>query len=202
MAYLGNSPSKETILRLEARKSFSFHLAVMDPERRPISLTGATLRIVMKQSPMDAADTDDGDNLIAADTAVLVDAARGLARFDIQASDLNLPTGEYQFAVVLKAASGYSTVLVKGLVDLQQNTEFTSVASAFSTAQPAQQLEVLLRGSTTVEVTVGTSRLPAAPSFSYSTAAPTGGVDGDVHAQYFLNGSPARLWVRVSGTWR
>lgn len=202
MAYLGNSPGKETILRLEARKSFSFSLAVKDEQRRAIDLTGASIRIVMKQLPLDSADADDGDNLIAEPDAVMTAAELGLSRIDIQAADLNWPTGEYPFAVVLVDDGGYSTVLVKGQIDLVQNTEFNSLASLFSTANPSQRLEVLLRGTTAVDVIVGTAQQLAAPVFASSSAAPAGGIDGDVHLQWFANGTPARLWVRASGIWR
>ena len=202
MAYLGNSPSKETILRLEARKSFSFSLAVKDTQRRAIDLTGATIRTIMKQLPLDSADVDDGDNLIADPVAVLTAPALGLARIDIQSADLNWPTGEYPFAVVLTAANGFSTVLVKGVVDLVQNTEFGSLASLFSAANPAQRLEVLLQDTVVVDVVVGTAQQLAAPVFSTSSAAPSGGIDDDVHLQWFADGTPARLWVRASGIWR
>lgn len=202
MAYLGNSPSKETILRLEARKSFSFALAVKDAQRRAVDLTGASLRIVMKALPLDSADTDDGDNLIAEPDAIMTAAELGLSRIDIQAADLNWPTGEYPFAVVLTDADGYSLVLVKGLIDLVQNTEFNSLASLFSSANPSQQLEVLLRGTTTVEVVVGTAQQLAAPVLSTSSGVPAGGMDGDVHLQWFIDDTPARYWVRVSGIWR
>lgn len=202
MAYLGNSPGKETILRLEARKSFSFALAVKDTHGRAVDLTGSTLRIIMKQLPLDSADTDDGDNLIADPDATKTAAALGLARFDIQAADLNWPIGEYPFAIVLTDADGFSVVLVKGLIDLQQNTEFNSLASLFSSATPTQQLEVLLRGTTVVDVIVGTALQPAAPSYSRSLQVPVGGVDGDLHLQYFLDGARTRTWTNVNGTWR
>lgn len=202
MAYLGNTPSKETILRLEARKSFSFSLAVKDPQRRPIDLTGSSIRTVMKQLPLDSADTTDLDNLIADPVATLTSPALGLARIDIQSADLNWPIGEYPFAVVLKDPSGFSTVLVKGLVDLVQNTEFGSLASLFADANPAQRLEVLLRDTTVVDVYVGNSEPQLAPLFSRSTAAPVGGGDGDMHLQYFTTGAAARVWTNVSGIWR
>lgn len=202
MAYLGNTPSKETILRLEARKSFSFVLAVKDAQRRAVDLTGASLRIVMKALPLDVADADDDDNLIAEPDAVPTAPDQGLVRFDIQAADLNWPTGEYPFVVVLTDSDGFSTVLVKGLVDLVQNTEFNSLASLFSTANPTQQLEVLLRGTTAIDVVAGSALQPAAPGWSRSTAAPASGVDGDVHLQYFTDGTPARVWTNVAGTWR
>lgn len=202
MAYIGNSPSKEVILRLEARKSFSFALAVKDAHGRAVDLTGTTLRIIMKQLPLDSADSDDGDNLIAEPDAAKTAAALGLARFDIQAADLNWPVGEYPFAIVLQTVNGFSTVLVKGIVDLQQNTEFNSLASMFETVNPTQQLEVLLRGNTVVDVISGSALQPAAPSYSRSLQEPVGGVDGDLHLQYFIDGSRTRTWTNVNGTWR
>lgn len=156
MSYLGNTPTKgQVVLALEARKSFSFSLWVKDHRRRAVDLTGCTLRFVMKSLPLDATDVTDDTNLVANDEATLVDAPAGYARFDLQATDLGHTPGEYPFSVVLLTPAGYSAVIVKGVVDLQQNTEFASLASTYAGVNPPAALEVALRGMTTIEVYTG-----------------------------------------------
>lgn len=163
MAYLGNSPAQLTVLRLEVRKSFTLGVHVRDPRGRPVDLTGCSLRIVAKVPGSSL--TDDSDNLLLADEdAVLVNAARGYARFDIQAATLDHAPREYPFAIVLVTADGYSSVLVKGVLDLQDNTEFASTGSMFSDLDPVQTLDVVLRERNVLVVRVG-GQLP--PGMNY-----------------------------------
>ena len=61
MAYIGNSPTSETVLRLEARKSFALGLYIQDANGRPLDITDASIRLVAKKLPLRATDTNDGD---------------------------------------------------------------------------------------------------------------------------------------------
>lgn len=163
MAYLGNTPGKATILRVEARKSFSLGLWVKDSLGRAADLTGCSLTIVAKPSPLDT--TSDVTNFLGPNaTAVLAVPSRGYARFDIQASTLDQEPGEYEYAIVLITAAGYSGVIVKGILQIEQNTEYASVGSSYSTSNPPQSLTVLLQGTNSINVFVG-GQLP--PGMNY-----------------------------------
>ena len=155
MAYIGNTLSGTTVISVEARKSFALILTFADTNRRPADLTGCTVRFVVKSLPLRDTDTGDSDNLITSSVATLVDPAGGVCQFSVQASELDFPPGEYPFAIVLVTPQGYSSVAVKGVLDLQQNTEFTSMSSTYSATSAPSSIEVLLRGPDTIDVIAG-----------------------------------------------
>lgn len=170
MAYIGNTPGKATIIQLEARKSFSLGLWFMDQGGRPADLTGSSVRLVAKASPIDVTDTDDSDNLIVNSTAMIVDAAHGYCSFNLQASELDLEPTEYPFAVVLTTPTGYTSTVLKGVIDIQQNPDFTAMGSSYPPPEelPSQTLEVVLRGISLVDVRLG--HVPP-PGFHWLSAA-------------------------------
>lgn len=191
MAYLGNSPVPgNTVLQLEVRKSFSFALRFVDANDNPLDITGCTITLVVKEAERDTGDANDTDNLVVNSVAELVLAYRGFARFDLQATDLDHPAGEYPYAIVLRTPSGYSTVAVKGILELLPNTEFGSLAHDYDAANTPLSLEVAMRGETVIAVRIG-STLP--PGMNYFTDAervqletrsvPDGGLIGQVLAK-------------------
>ena len=163
MANIGNTPSQGTILRVEARKSFSLGLWLTDSRGRAVDLSGCTMTIVAKPSPIDT--TSDASNIFAGnDMASINVPLLGYARFDIQATSLDQPAGEYEFAIVLRDVHGYSSVIVKGQLDIQQNAEVASAGILYATANPSQSLSVMLRESNSISVSVG-STLPPGMNF-------------------------------------
>ena len=165
MAYLGTSPDQETVLRLEARKSFSLNFYVRDYNGRPLDITTAKLRLVMKALPLNPNDVNDDDNLIVNSSAVIVDGPTGHARFNVQASELNHPIGAYPYVIVM-SVGGFSAVMVKGTADLQPNTEFTSIGESYADEHAAQGLEVRLRGANVVSLRTGPTLAPGTTSFT------------------------------------
>ena len=170
MVYIGNTPGRTTVIQLEARKSFSLGLWFMDQGGRPADLTDSSVRLVAKASPIDVTDTDDSDNLIVNSTATIVDAAQGYCTFDLQASELDLEPTEYPFAVVLTTPTGYTSTVMKGVIDIQQNPDFTAMGSSYPPPEelPSQTLEVVLRGISLVDVRLG--HVPP-PGFHWLSAA-------------------------------
>ena len=161
MAYLGNSPTKATMLRVEARKSFSLGVWIRDDKGRLADLTGCELVIVAKR---DDETTDDTENLLLnGKNAVISDPRRGYCRFELQAEDLALDAGNYPYAIVLRA-NGYSSVIVKGDLEVVANPETESVLYTYSGVNPPQTISVLLRGTNSLNVFVG-GQLP--PGMNY-----------------------------------
>jgi len=113
----------------------------------------------MKKLPSDAS------NLIVNDHAEIVDAVAGLARFNLQATDLNQTPGEYPFALVLDI-NGYSTVAAKGIVDLQQNTDFTSLNSSYLPANAPSAVTLTLSERSQVTLQTGPTLAPGTTSFT------------------------------------
>lgn len=154
MTHLGNSPAQHTVLRLEARKSFALGVFLADPNGRPVDLSGSTLTLVSKL-PGDTS-TDDYSNIFGFDAVAHVeDPEFGFARFRVQAATLDIPAGEYPFAIVLLSEMGYSSVLVKGTMEMVDNPEYYSAQYSYSEAQPSQTLNLLLENRSVLRVTVG-----------------------------------------------
>lgn len=188
---LGNSPTQHTLLRLEARKSFSLGVVLYDPDGRPVDLTDCQLRLV--------AAGPEGANLFAGDDEAIVDEPTdGYARFEVQASTLDHPAGEYPYVLVL-VASGYSSVLVKGTVVIEDNPEHDSVGETFDTVQPAQQLTAVLAGRNVIKVFVG-GQLP--PGYHYvrtATAEAIETFDPDSVAMLPKGGAPGYVMTKTGG---
>ena len=140
----------------------------------------------MKKLPL-GVDPGDTANLITNDTAEIVDVAEGLARFNLQASDLNQPPGEYPFALVLDT-NGYSSVVVKGIVDLQQNTEFTSVNSTYLPANAPAGVTLSIGEGSQITLQTGPTLAPGTTSFT----------DGDKEK---LDGIEPGAQVNVEADW-
>lgn len=164
MAYLGNTPPETTILRVEARKSFTLRLNLKDRLGWPLPLSESSIHFVAKALPLDTDDSTDATNLITNSLAVVTDPDTGSCTFNFQASDLDHKPGEYPYSIVL-IKDGYSSVLVKGILDIQQNTEFLSVGETYSSATAPESLDVILRANMIV-VKAGPVLPPGAISFT------------------------------------
>jgi hypothetical protein len=164
VGYIGNSPQATTVLRLEARKSFALSVWIRDTSGRPLDISNTELRLVMKKFSV-TNDPGDASNLIVHSSAEIVDAVAGLARFNLQATDLNQTPGEYPFALVLDM-NGYSTVAVKGIVDLQQNTEFTSLNSTYLPANAPSAITLSIGAGSQITLQTGPTLAPGTTSFT------------------------------------
>jgi hypothetical protein len=184
VGYLSNSPQATTVLRLEARKSFALSVWVRDANGRPLDISTTELRLVMMKKLPRA--SDPGEILVNV-TAEIVDAAEGFARFNLQAADLNHTPGEIPFALVLDD-NGYSTVAAKGIVDLQQNTEFASVNSTYLPANAPSSVTLTIGEGSRITLRTGPTLAPGTTSFT----------DGDKSK---LDGVEAGAQVNVSANW-
>ena len=203
MALIGNTPFQQTVLRLEARKSFSLGLWFKDSTGRGLDLSDSDVRLVAKAPPFGV---DDSNNLFTNGVANVVSPSVGYARIDLQATDLDLEVGEYAFAIVL-VTGGYSAVVVKGVIDVQPNTEAASLLVDYESANPPTSLQVTMRGSQTIEVITGAILQPGTQVFSDSDKAkldsiqagiPAGGLPGEVLAK--TGGADFAVgWVAQSG---
>jgi hypothetical protein len=163
MTVISNSPTSTTIIRVEARKSFALGLHIFDPRGRTVDLSGCELTIIAKPLPLD--NTSDVSNILAANAiASIAVPAAGYAVFNIQASSLDVAAQEYPCAIVLKTPDGYSGVIVKAVLDVQENPEHASVGSTYFSVNPSQSLAVLLAANGTIDVYMG-GQLP--PNMNY-----------------------------------
>lgn len=199
MAQLGNSPHQKTVLQVEARKSFSLHLAFMDAHRRVADLTDCTVRLVVKSTPLDVTDVSDEDNLIVSSGAEIDEPTLGLCRFDIQAEELDHLPGDYPFVIVLTTSGGYSIVVVKGVWTMVQNPDFGSMSDTFTDEEATPQgLEITLRGTQTLEV-MSTAFVP--PGFTWMSDSDKSKIDDLTTAGSLLppGGGTGQMLVKSSG---
>ena len=150
MARLTNTPQQPTLLCLERSKSFSMAVRVYketpSKQRQALDITGATLQFVMAEP------SRLGGSVVIDQALELLSANVGYARLNLQAAALTLPADEeYSFIIRLIEAGGYSRVLIKGEVEVIDNTDdFDS--NVYEHSANTQGLSAVLRGDQTVHV--------------------------------------------------
>ena len=149
MAKLSNSPRQSLNFDLERRKSYSFKFVMRHVDGTLVDLTGCTIRFVMKPLGADE-DVFDLNNLLVNNEATLGTTGEGL--FAFQAAELDGDPGEYPYAIVMWTADNYSSVLMKGTVNLVDNTESLSMYRQFGVTSPEAALELTLRQGDVVQV--------------------------------------------------
>ena len=147
---IGNTPRSETVFSLEARKSFALGLHFIDRSNNdePVNLDGSVVRFVMSQQ----AHRSPGGVLIETE-AIEVDYSLGLVQIEIQPDELDLPPGEYPFAISILTDLDYDTLLVKGYIDLQPNADPT-VGPDFTGINPSTNLAVYREEGVYIKVQV------------------------------------------------
>ena len=149
MAKLSNSPRQALNFDLERRKSYSFKFVMRHANGVPVDLTGCTIRFVMKPLGADE-DPFDLTNLLVNSEATLGSTGEGL--FAFQAAELDGDPGEYPYAIVMWTPDNYSSVLMKGTVNLVDNTESLSMYRQYGITNPEASLELTLRQGDVVQV--------------------------------------------------
>lgn len=187
MGTLTNSPQSRTVLRLERRKSFSVGLWIRDHSGKPLDISGCSIRMSVQG--------DGDDNLIASDEAVMASPEVGYARFDLQSADLDVAVNEYPFVITLIDSDGYSSAIVKGTLDVQDNPEHESVSAEYETANPPTTLHLLMRGQQVLEVKAGPALAPGTTSFSLAEQEKLGQMVAE--AQLPPGGYPGNVLARV-----
>ena len=155
MARLSNSPQQQLVMDLERRKSYSFRVVIMNADRSPMNLSGCTLRFVMKAATYDD-DLFDTTNQIINCEAQIDSPELGEATFSFQAAELDAAPGEYNYTIVMWTTTGFSVVVVKGILNLHPNTESASATKIYSPGSTDGALEITMRGSDVVNIVVNT----------------------------------------------
>ena len=154
MVFATNGPVEQTVLRLQARKSFALGLWLVNRNDVPYDVAGCEFRLVIRKAQIPSGVADDSANLIANSIAEMTMPAAGYVKFNLQASDLNHPPGEYAFSIVLDD-NGYTSTIVQGIVELEQNMEFTSVGESYTEVGHASSLRVALENQVALRVSTG-----------------------------------------------
>lgn len=155
MASLTNSPKQTLNMKLERRKSYSFVCTLLDTNSATIDLTGCTLRMVMKDAEYDD-DMYDQTNVLVNSEATISTPESGEGVFSFQAAELDQAPGDYPYTIVLWTADGFSATIVKGIIELQPNTDSLSMLKTYTSGTTSAAIEVTLRGSDTVNIVTST----------------------------------------------
>lgn len=159
MARLTNSPNEYHVFQLEQRKSFAFQVLLCRPVDRPVDLTGSAISMTVGKT---VDPTKPPETVIEKAAVLNDDPTTGLCTIPLQAEDLDLDVGAYDFVIVLRAG-GYSLVLVKGKIEVVSNPEMDSVDDQYSAmAAPEAALMVQLRDNQVIKVHVPSSLPPRA----------------------------------------
>ena len=154
---LSTSPDERFLLKLEQRKSFSFAVIFRDQNGKPVNITGSSLSFDILVNRQKLRDPEPA--ILPADVvsvaANIHEPVFGFARFNVQASQLDLPAASYPYTITLRTGDGYSVVVAKGEVELQMNPELGSVDDVYADSGTVQTLDVTLRGLNVVSVIIG-----------------------------------------------
>ena len=146
MATIGNSPQEKTVIRMEARKSFSLGLLLRTEVNAAIDVTNAVITLVVsKRNP------DNSVVPVIDMTAEHVAPAAGHVRFEIQASDTDLEVREYYMTITMRK-DGYSSVLAKGVAEILPNTETVSTAHEYDGVPDTSTLAVWLKRRNVIKI--------------------------------------------------
>jgi len=156
-----NTPLEPAILKLEARKSFAFGMFFTDDRDNGIDLRGCTIELTRATTwPPAPGQSMVPDADVQRVVATMADAQYGYVVFNWQADELTGPIGTSPFTITLTTAGGYSFVVMKGDVQLLENTEYHSDDVDFTPVQAGQSLQVKLKDQNVVRVTLGTQMPP------------------------------------------
>lgn len=126
MSTLTNIPQQGAMLRLAARKSFSFTVQYLDSSGVALNLTGATCSFTIGEQVYSATP------ILSVQASTIVEAS-GVALFNLQAAQLDLAPGTYPFEVVLNT-EGYSAIAIQDELEIEPSYEVGSIGQTYSEA--------------------------------------------------------------------
>jgi hypothetical protein len=144
---LGNTPRTETIISVEANKSFVFGMYFKSADDTPIDLTNAELRFVAADIGRHA-----GTEVLTKVAVPMLDNP-AMLQFEFQAEDLALDFGTYAYDVTLIPESGYSTPILKGQLEVGANTDI-DISNVYDDVGTGTDVTVYLHNHDLVEVVV------------------------------------------------
>ena len=160
MPSITNAPAKTISFALERRKSYQLRVILLNGDDTPVDLTGAVLRMIVKEAEWDD-DQYDLNNLLVNSSAVILEPLNGVAQFSLQAAELDADPGNYFYTMVLWTPTKFSGVVLKGDFSLLANAESDSIHYPFTGEALNQELLISLRQPD--QITVVTNNMATAP---------------------------------------
>jgi hypothetical protein len=146
-ADLTTSPARVQ-LRAEARHSFAFGLYFETADAQRVNITGCTITFTAINPVWRAT------GIAVTKVADIVDGPNGHAQVNLQAVDLDLLAGQYEFDVTLLTPEAYSNPIFKGYLEVVANPDPGYVDEVYDAANPPDSLTTRLFDNHTVGVVV------------------------------------------------
>lgn len=144
---LGNTPRRETVIAVEANKSYAFGLNFKTPDGLPVDLTACEVRLVAAEAP------HVGGTEVMSLVATSQEPTTGFTQFNMQAEDLALEPGSYPYDVTLYPQTGYSTPIVKGYIEIGTNTDLDT-SNIYSGVEVGSDITVFMEHGDLLEITI------------------------------------------------
>jgi len=145
---IGNTPTRETNITVEANRSFAFGIWFKAEDGTPIDLTDSVLRFVASEM------AHFGGTEVLSSIATPMADNKGMMQFEFQASDLALTPSTYAYDVTLVPPSGYSTPILKGHLVVGNNTD-EDISNIYQTGvSTGADVTVYLKDRDVVEIKV------------------------------------------------
>lgn len=148
MVTLTNVPPASTPLRCEARQPYSLAVKfLLVDDTTPANLTGHVLTLRVKQKP------HLGGAVVITKVLDLVDPLLGWARLNLQGSETDLATGDYDYSLAILTENSYSAIVLKGTFTIVDNASAVPGAPYVGTgAVQTVQLTLQNNNSLTVKI--------------------------------------------------
>lgn len=145
-----NSPRrKHTRYELEQRKSFALGVHFTRKDKvTPLDVTGCQLHLTVKQPQRMGGDVE-----INVDAEIL-NGPMGLFQFELHGEDLDLEAIDYDFAMTLTTALGYSVLVQKGTWSMQTNVDDSGLDDDYVGINPSSNIAVSVEQNNILEVVV------------------------------------------------
>lgn len=123
---LSNTPQQQQMMKLAARKSFSFTVQFLGENDLPLSLTNTEVSFTIGEQAY-----SDQPVLTQQSSEILI--SKGVALFNLQASQLDLTPGIYPFEITVTTV-GYSSMAVNGELEIVESYEVGSLGQTYDEA--------------------------------------------------------------------
>jgi hypothetical protein len=144
---ISTSPRQQVPITLKRLRPFSLSLAFEKSGKKPVDLTGSELRLVLAKLKRK------GGEVLVTQSGFVNSPTNGLARFDIQGDDLDMPAGQYVLTATLTDSGGFESTIFDSEVEVEHNAD-PSIPTDYGSVIPPLSLTVLMREQNRITVRV------------------------------------------------
>ncbi len=144
---ISNDPMQETPFFLKERRPFALTLTCEKQDKSRLDLTDCSVELTIAEEPRK------GGAVQRQVLGTIVAALDGIARFELQAPEVNFGHGTFDMAIALTTAEGFKSTIIEGKVEVAYNPD-PQVPAAYSSVVPPLSLTARFRDHNQVSVRV------------------------------------------------